>query len=172
MFVFVYMGVSVWTLSFEATLPTSVNNGFAQWSPQLIAASCLATWLMRGFVVATHTWLANRVRKQPIQHKESIVIFFSGTMRGCVAFALALKVDEDEHGLEEGVFSTTILAISIFTTLVFGGLSAPILMALGLKSLPGTHVPPVTNGSSEHFSELNVCRYKPHLTFHIFGRSR
>lgn len=77
------------------------------------------------------------MRRTPISHKEQIVIFFSGTMRGCVAFALALKVDEDEHGLEEGVFSTTILAISIFTTLVFGGISAPVLMALGLKSAPG-----------------------------------
>ena len=53
MFVFCYMGVSVWTLSFEPTLPRHVNKGYAQWSPQLIAASCLATWLVRGFVVTT-----------------------------------------------------------------------------------------------------------------------
>jgi|EP01049_Picozoa_sp_SAG25_P011957 NhaP-type Na+/H+ or K+/H+ antiporter len=35
MFVFCYMGFSVWTLSFEATLPLHVNKGFAQWSPQV-----------------------------------------------------------------------------------------------------------------------------------------
>jgi hypothetical protein len=100
---------------------------------QLIVASSLSTWVVRGFVTAIFTAMANQFRRSRINHKEQIVIFFSGTMRGCVAFALALKVDEDEQGLEEGVFSTTILAISIFTTLIFGGVSSPILKALGLK---------------------------------------
>ena len=140
MFVFCYMGFSVWTLSFEETLGKGRK---AQWSLPLIVTSAMTTWVVRGFTSVVFCGIANRFRTKQIPAKEQVVIFFSGTMRGCVAFALALKVDEDGldkdgKALESGVFSTTILAISIFTTLAFGGVSAPILTALGLRK-PHSH---------------------------------
>jgi sodium/hydrogen exchanger 8 len=141
MFVFCYMGFSVWTLSFEETLGKGRK---ANWSLPLIVTSAMTTWMVRGFTSVIFCGIANRFRTKQIPPKEQVVIFFSGTMRGCVAFALALKVDEDGldangEALESGVFSTTILAISIFTTLAFGGVSAPILQALGLKKPHGGH---------------------------------
>ena len=140
MFVFCYMGFSVWTLSFEQTVGNKERS--AKWSPALIVTAAFTTWVVRGFVTVVFSGIMNCFRTKQIPAKEQVVIFFSGTMRGCVAFALALKVDEDgkdEDGkeLESGVFSTTILAISIFTTLIFGGISAPVLQALGLKNAGG-----------------------------------
>ena len=140
MFVFCYMGFSVWTLSFEQTVGNKERS--AKWSPALIVTAAFTTWVVRGFVTVVFSGIMNCFRTKQIPAKEQVVIFFSGTMRGCVAFALALKVDEDGKGqdgkeLESGVFSTTILAISIFTTLIFGGISAPVLQALGLKNAGG-----------------------------------
>eukprot|EP01043_Picozoa_sp_COSAG02_P000599 COSAG02_NODE_11_length_58539_cov_103.119473_18_plen_631_part_00 len=150
MFVFCYMGFSVWTLSFEETLGKGRK---AQWSLPLIVTSAMTTWMVRGFTSVVFCGIANRFRTKQIPAKEQVVIFFSGTMRGCVAFALALKVDEDgldKNGetLESGVFSTTILAISIFTTLAFGGVSAPILTALGLRKPHGGHTGESGGGGS------------------------
>lgn len=140
MFVFCYMGFSVWTLSFEETLGKGRK---ANWSLPLIVTAAMTTWVVRGFTSVIFCGIANLFRTKQIPAKEQVVIFFSGTMRGCVAFALALKVDEDGldkdgNTLESGVFSTTILAISIFTTLAFGGVSAPLLQALGLRT-PRNH---------------------------------
>ena len=140
MFVFCYMGFSVWTLSFEETLGKGRK---ANWSLPLIVTAAMTTWVVRGFTSVIFCGIANLFRTKQIPAKEQVVIFFSGTMRGCVAFALALKVDEDGldkdgNALESGVFSTTILAISIFTTLAFGGVSAPLLQALGLRN-PRNH---------------------------------
>ena len=64
-----------------------------------------------------------------ITEKEMTAIFFAGTMRGAIAFALALQI----NGEQRSVFSTTVLAIAIFTTIVFGAIAKPLLSALGLS---------------------------------------
>lgn len=67
-------------------------------------------------------------RKKPISLKMMVVMWFAG-LRGAIAFALALTSDSNHRP----VIVTTTMTIVIFTTLVCGTLTSPLLGRLGLS---------------------------------------
>ena len=68
--------------------------------------------------------MCNLVRKQKIPWKMQVVIWFAG-LRGAIAFALS----QNMPGPHKDVYETTTLSIVIFTTVVCGGLTEPMLQA-------------------------------------------
>ena len=71
--------------------------------------------------------LANLGRRRKISRNMQILMSFAG-LRGAIAFALSLNVD----GPNRSLIITTTQSIVIFTTLVCGGLTHPLLGALRL----------------------------------------
>eukprot|EP00968_Pinguiococcus_pyrenoidosus_P017268 scaffold1704_cov246-Pinguiococcus_pyrenoidosus.AAC.8 len=64
-----------------------------------------------------------------------IVIWFAG-LRGAIAFALAQNIPGEHTDL----YTTTTLAIVLFTTVVCGGLTEPLLGKMGMKLQHGSGV--------------------------------
>jgi len=71
------------------------------------------------------TFFVNKYRKTQIDGKMQFIMFFSG-LRGAIAFALALNVPSAHSNL----MVTTTLAVVLFTIIVFGGGTLPLLSIL------------------------------------------
>jgi hypothetical protein len=122
-FVFAYLGITI-------GVSLDPNSGyFLTWSLPLIGITLALCFVGRAANVFPLTWVLNRVRMTPIDHRNQVMMWFAG-LRGAIAFALALQVTT-EHASE---IVTTTLAIVLFTTFVCGGLSEPLLRVLELKN--------------------------------------
>eukprot|EP00002_Diphylleia_rotans_P012398 TRINITY_DN2424_c0_g1_i2.p1 TRINITY_DN2424_c0_g1~~TRINITY_DN2424_c0_g1_i2.p1 ORF type:complete len:152 (-),score=31.43 TRINITY_DN2424_c0_g1_i2:457-912(-) len=73
----------------------------------------------------------NRFRKNDISLKNQIVMWFAG-LRGAIAFALALYLETDN----EKIIVTSTLFTVLFTTIVFGVGTAPLVKFLKLEYIP------------------------------------
>eukprot|EP00854_Cymbomonas_tetramitiformis_P031974 gene31974-40382_t len=76
--------------------------------------------------------VVNRVRTKPVTLSDQVVIWFSGGMRGAVAFALALDARES-HDLDSEVGDLAVpitLFVVLFTLALNGGATFPLLKAL------------------------------------------
>ena len=134
-FVFIYLGLAVFTVSLDTQL--------FEWNGGLIALSMVAILLARALSVFPLIALANCGRKRKIPFKEQFVIWFAG-LRGAIAFALALSYDGGSKGL---IRATTMFTV-VFTTLVLGMATAPLLNWLGLtKDMPPPE--PIAEGWQE-----------------------
>jgi hypothetical protein len=57
--------------------------------------------------------------KSGITFKQLVFIWYSGMIRGAIAFGLVLRIDSKEFA-NRGVIVTTSLSLVVFTTVVFG----------------------------------------------------
>lgn len=140
--VFLYMGMGVFTGRFE---------NYDAWFSILALLFCLVGRMLNIFPLS---WLANRCRPRGkrISGPMQCVLCFAG-LRGAIAFALAMNMP-GPHG---DVYATATLSICIFTTVVCGSLTEPMLTAFGMK----TSGPMDDNLSGEEGMQLNRVSYDP-----------
>ncbi|RLN65560.1 hypothetical protein BBP00_00002771 [Phytophthora kernoviae] len=122
-FVFIYMGMSVVAYS-----------GYFTWDWGFILANmiaCLAGRMLNTFPMCI---LANfgRAEDDKIPWSHMVVIWFAG-LRGAIAFALALNVWTPDRTHSSVIQSTTLFTV-MFTTLVFGMGTSPVLRYFGLTA--------------------------------------
>lgn len=119
--VFAYLGLAIFSFDHRCELALVI------WAIIL----CLVGRACNIFPLA---WLVNKFREHKITNRMQFVMWFSG-LRGAISYALSLHL---EFAREESrrVMITTTLIIVLFTTLVFGGSTMPLLKYLqpGRKS--------------------------------------
>ena len=115
-FVFVYVGLNVFSDHPDLT-----------WDPWLIFYSILLIFIARFCNIFPLTALANIRRKVKVNWRMQVILWFAG-LRGAIAFALSLNMTTSRNA-----FVTTTLFIVLFTTLVLGCLTAPLLKKLKLQ---------------------------------------
>ncbi|KDO19053.1 sodium/hydrogen exchanger 3 [Saprolegnia parasitica CBS 223.65] len=118
-FIFLYLGVSV----------VAYSSSF-KWDWRFLILQLLVLLLARAANTFPLCALANLGRKDAIPFSHMVVIWFSG-LRGAIAFALALNVytPDESHA---GVIKSSTLFTVMFTTLVFGVSTGPLLTYVGL----------------------------------------
>ncbi|OQR99574.1 Monovalent Cation:Proton Antiporter-1 (CPA1) Family [Thraustotheca clavata] len=122
-FIFLYLGVSVVAYS------SSFN-----WDWGFIFLQLICLLIARAANTFPLCGLANLGRKNTIPLSHMVVIWFSG-LRGAIAFALALNVWTPDT-THSGVIKSSTLFTVMFTTLVFGILTGPLLNYMGLGKVP------------------------------------
>jgi len=128
--VFVYLGMSVFTFNHNFRI------GLVLWTLLLILIGRAANIFPLAF-------LCNRVRSIEIPTKYQFIMWFSG-LRGAIAFALALNLPSDNSS----VLGTTTLVVVLFTIVVFGGGTLPMLRLTGIKGDDDDNVPKSNSGSN------------------------
>jgi len=114
-FVFAYLGLAVFSFNHK-------------WHIGLIAVSIFLCLFGRALNIYPLTYFVNKFRKVEIDSKMQFIMFFSG-LRGAIAFALALNVPSSHSNL----MVTTTLAVVLFTIVVFGGGTLPLISLLGVQ---------------------------------------
>ncbi len=112
-FVFAYMGMGGFTGRFTA---------FDFFFGVLAIFFCC---LGRILNIVPFSFLSNLFRRKKISGRMQIVMWFSG-LRGAIAFALSQSMPGDS----KDVYASTTLMVVLFTTLVCGGLTAPLMVAM------------------------------------------
>ncbi len=125
-FVFAYMGMGVFTGRFTA---------FDFFFGVLAILFCCLGRLLN---IVPFSFLANLVRRRKISGRMQIVMWFAG-LRGAIAFALSQSMPGDS----KDVYASTTLMIVLFTTLVCGGLTAPLLMSMDVHEKKASAPPNV-----------------------------
>ena len=115
-FVFMYMGMGFFT------------GRFKSWDGAFIFLAILFCNFGRLLNVFPLSFLSNATRSLKIPLRMQCVIWFAG-LRGAIAFALS----QNMPGPHKDVYETTTLSIVMFTTLVCGGLTEPVLRYTGMK---------------------------------------
>jgi len=116
-FVFVYMGINVFSFS------PKVN-----WDPGFVVIATLLCPVGRAFNIFPLSFLSNLLRREKITWKLQVALWFSG-LRGAIAFALALNA-RTPHA--PSLVAATIMII-LFTTLVLGPFTSPLMRALKIN---------------------------------------
>ncbi|KAL0488566.1 vacuolar protein sorting protein VPS44 [Acrasis kona] len=111
--VFVYLGLAIFTFHHEFDF-------------FLILLSVILIFLGRAANVFSVSYVLNHINTSPLSFKTQFVMFFSG-LRGAIAFSLSLTtVKNDNHNK----IITTTLFICLFTTIILGGGTTPLLKYL------------------------------------------
>lgn len=124
-----------------AYIGTSIFSRKHSWDIGLIALSILFCALARALNTFPFSACANIKRKKKVPWKMQIVIWFAG-LRGAIAFALAMSLNEVTESPNKNFIVTTTLFIVIFTTLVCGGLTEPLLRKMGMQRTSNRHRAP------------------------------
>lgn len=127
---FAYLGITA-VISFKPVFHLS-------WSFSLIFWTLILCFVSRAANIFLFCSLANLGRKRRIPFKMQCVMWFAG-LRGAIAFALALNTPTTHSA----TIVTTTLSVVIFTTLICGGFTEPLLSLLGLKQSSNTSSPSV-----------------------------
>eukprot|EP00455_Lapot_gusevi_P017399 TRINITY_DN1927_c0_g1_i5.p2 TRINITY_DN1927_c0_g1~~TRINITY_DN1927_c0_g1_i5.p2 ORF type:complete len:566 (-),score=199.10 TRINITY_DN1927_c0_g1_i5:224-1921(-) len=122
-FVFAYLGITI-GVSIDPE-----SGYFLTWNVPLIFITLGLILVGRMANVFPLAWIVNRFRSKPITMPMQCAMWYAG-LRGAIAFALSLQVPT-AHGSE---IVTTTLAIVVFTTIVCGGTTEPVLRLCGLKN--------------------------------------
>ncbi|KAL0478010.1 vacuolar protein sorting protein VPS44 [Acrasis kona] len=101
------------------------------WSIELICWTILFCLLGRALNVYPLTGILNQFRRSPIDFKTQFIMFFSG-LRGAIAFALSIGI-KPAGDIGEYLFTTTIIVV-LFTIVVFGGGTYPLLKIFKIKT--------------------------------------
>lgn len=120
-FVFIYLGTAL----------TTFNHS---WHITTIGCGIVFTLVSRAISVYPLTSLLNRWRTVKINSKTKLIMWFSGSLRGAIAWALSLSLPS-RNGSDDTrrvVISST-LAIVLFTVIVLGGGMLPMLKLLRLE---------------------------------------
>lgn len=113
--VFAYLGLAIFSFRHRV-------------EPALVIWSLILCLIGRACNIFPLAWLCNRFREHKITPKMTFIMWFSG-LRGAISYALSLHLDfstaETRH-----VIITTTLIIVLFTTMVFGGSTMPLMKYL------------------------------------------
>ena len=120
-FVYLYMGMGFFT------------GRFRKWNLFFVILSIFFCLVARAFNSFPFSSLANLFRFQQIPRNMKIAIWFAG-LRGAIAFALS----QNMPGESTDLYISTTLSIVIFTTIVCGGLTEPMLSRMGMRGQPLT----------------------------------
>ncbi|KAH9111334.1 hypothetical protein LEN26_009082 [Aphanomyces euteiches] len=115
-FVFLYMGMGICV------------GQFGRWDFKFMVLAIIFCLVSRLFNIYPLSWLANWKRKEKVSMQMQTVLWFAG-LRGAMAFALS----QDMPGANRDLYTTTTLSVVIFTTIVCGGLTEPLLKKTKLK---------------------------------------
>lgn len=110
--VFAYLGLAIFSFNHRCELALVI------WALIL----CLVGRACNIFPLA---WFANKFREHKITKRMQFVMWFSG-LRGAISYALSLHLELSSEETQR-VMITTTLIIVLFTTLVFGGSTMPLL---------------------------------------------
>lgn len=114
-FVFIYLGTAL----------TTFNHS---WHIGTIVCGILFTLLARAANIYPLTRLLNRWRVTKISSKTQLIMWFSGSLRGAIAWALSLSLpSRNGSGDTRRVVISSTLAIVLFTVIVLGGGMLPLL---------------------------------------------
>lgn len=113
--VFAYLGLAIFSFNHRCELALVI------WALIL----CLIGRACNIFPLA---WLVNKFREHKITRKMQVIMWFSG-LRGAISYALSLHLELSSEETQR-VMITTTLIIVLFTTLVFGGSTMPLLKYL------------------------------------------
>jgi len=116
---FLYVGMALFSFK-------SLN-----WSVTLIVWTIILCVIGRFINVFPLTGILNQFRRTPIDFKTQFIMFFSG-LRGAIAFALAIGI-KPGGDVGEYLFTTTIIVV-LFTIVVFGGGTYPLLKIFKIKT--------------------------------------
>lgn len=122
------------TLSFIAETCVFAYLGLAIFSFNHRFEIALVIWALllclfgRACNIFPLAWLANTFREHKITKKMQVIMWFSG-LRGAISYALSLHLEFSSEETQR-VMITTTLIIVLFTTLVFGGSTMPLLRYL------------------------------------------
>lgn len=121
-FLFIYLGIGIYT--------TDQQTFNLKLTLLIIAAGFVA----RAFSVflPIGIYACFKKFKLTINFKQMLIIWFSGLIRGAIAFALALKVSPEIAQHKNQLVSLT-LVIVLMTTIIFGGLMAAFAKLIGLS---------------------------------------
>mmetsp|Transcript_766 Transcript_766/g.760 ORF Transcript_766/g.760 Transcript_766/m.760 type:complete len:534 (-) Transcript_766:333-1934(-) len=128
-FVYLYMGMGFFT------------GRFRKWNFIFIILSIIYCLVSRLFNTFPFSALANLWRAQQIPFQMKCAIWFAG-LRGAIAFALS----QNMPGENTDLYVSTTLSIVIFTTVVCGGLTEPMLSRMGMR------LDPQVDGPNDHNS--------------------
>eukprot|EP00188_Purpureofilum_apyrenoidigerum_P002743 Plantae.Rhodophyta-Purpureofilum_apyrenoidigerum.ctg28036.p1 GENE.Plantae.Rhodophyta-Purpureofilum_apyrenoidigerum.ctg28036~~Plantae.Rhodophyta-Purpureofilum_apyrenoidigerum.ctg28036.p1 ORF type:complete len:583 (-),score=97.74 Plantae.Rhodophyta-Purpureofilum_apyrenoidigerum.ctg28036:63-1811(-) len=127
-FVFVYLGTALSTFNHS-------------WDGSTVLFAIVLTLLSRAANIFPLSLLVNRYRGDAkIAAKSQFIMWFSG-LRGAIAFALSLNFPGGNELTRRVVISTT-LAIVLFTVIVLGGGTLPILQLLRVEGANSAHYNP------------------------------
>ena len=115
-FVFMFMGMGFFT------------GRFMDWDFVFVVMAILFCLLGRALNTFPISAVANMSRSHKVPMRMQFVIWFAG-LRGAIAFALS----QNMPGAHKEVYETTTLSIVIFTTVICGGLTEPLLSRMGMK---------------------------------------
>ncbi|CAM9960890.1 unnamed protein product, partial [Phaeothamnion confervicola] len=127
--IFLYMGMGVFAGRFRA------------FDLRFMLVALIVILVARAFNIFPFSFIANLGRRRKITAGMQVVMWFAG-LRGAIAFALVQSMP----GSNTDVYSSTTLMLIIFTTLVCGGLTEPLLGRMNVK---------IQHGLSEESYELN-----------------
>jgi solute carrier family 9 (sodium/hydrogen exchanger), member 8 len=115
-FVYLYMGMGFFT------------GRFRKWNFLFIVLAIIFCLISRVLNTFPFSFIANCWRQQQISFNMKCAIWFAG-LRGAIAFALSQNMPGDNTDL----YVSTTLSIVIFTTIVCGGLTEPMLSRMGMR---------------------------------------
>lgn len=120
-FVFVYLGTAL----------TTFNHA---WHVGTIVWGIVFTLVSRAANIYPLTALLNRWRVDKISRKTQLIMWFSGSLRGAIAWALSLSLPS-RNGSDDTrrVVVSSTLAIVLFTVIVLGGGMLPLLRLLRVE---------------------------------------
>ncbi|EDW11000.1 sodium/hydrogen exchanger 8 isoform X1 [Drosophila mojavensis] len=113
--VFAYLGLAIFSFKHQVEL------SFVIWSIVL----CLIGRACNIFPLA---YLVNKFREHKINNKMQFIMWFSG-LRGAISYALSLHLHLDSQDKRHVIITTTLIIV-LFTTLVLGGSTMPLLKYL------------------------------------------
>uniref|UniRef100_A0A0N4ZFN2 Sodium/hydrogen exchanger n=1 Tax=Parastrongyloides trichosuri TaxID=131310 RepID=A0A0N4ZFN2_PARTI len=121
---FVYLGMALFTFHLE-------------FRPMFIFWSLILLFVSRAANIFPLTYLLNKFRRPKISFKNQIIMWFS-SMRGAVAFALALHMDLESSETKRVILTNTLFLI-LFTITFLGGSALPMMKLLNeyLPNDPG-----------------------------------
>jgi len=123
---FFYIGVTVCA---DGTIDSPA------WDVLFILAAIFALIVSRGLAIGSLSLIANLCflqKSDGLSMKQVLVVWYSGLVRGVVAFALALNLEpyKDALGItsqQRNLALTSTAVVVVFTTIIFGTLSGPFL---------------------------------------------
>ncbi|XP_054626559.1 sodium/hydrogen exchanger 5 isoform X2 [Dunckerocampus dactyliophorus] len=106
--IFIFLGIS------------AVDKSKWAWDTGLVSCTLVFIFIFRALGVVGQTWVLNRFRLVPLEKIDQVVMSYGG-LRGAVAFALVVLLDDERVKAKDYFVATTIVVV--FFTVMFQGLT-------------------------------------------------
>mmetsp|Transcript_19930 Transcript_19930/g.27469 ORF Transcript_19930/g.27469 Transcript_19930/m.27469 type:complete len:594 (+) Transcript_19930:22-1803(+) len=123
-FIFLYIGMGF------------IIGRFLTFQPAFFVLCMVFCLVSRVFNIYPLSFLANLMRTKVIPLQMQSVMWFAG-LRGAISFALS----QNMPGENKKLYISTTLYVVIFTTIVCGGLTEPIMNRMGMRAAISAHLP-------------------------------